>query len=319
MVFALRPLTAGDADAVRALLERSPAYPRRVSGREVAAGDGREILDALPPGVARGAKSVIGLFGDDGTLRGICDVIRHWPQRGTAHIGLLLVDAGQTGRGLGRLLHDSVVAQLRAEGGLARLRAGLVDTNAEAAGAFWHRLGYRPTGESRPYADGEVVSRAAILERELVPAPMQGAVAARPAGLHHLELWTADLARSEPEWDWLLTELGWRAERVEGWSTGRIWRHRDGSYLVLEQSPDVAGEGANRCAPGMNHVALTGGDRSALDRLRGRAAAHGWSELFPAAYPHAGGPDHLAWYGEDSQGIEVEVVARTANDARAIF
>ena len=25
--------------------------------------------------------------------------------------------------------------------------------------------------------------------------------------------------------------------------------------------------------------------------------------------PHAGGPDHLAWYGENAEGIEVEVVA----------
>lgn len=68
------------------------------------------------------------------------------------------------------------------------------------------------------------------------------------AGLHHLELWTADLALAEPSWDWLLTALGWSAE-------------------------------------------------------------HGWSELFGAAYPHAGGTDHVAWYGENAKGFEVEVVA----------
>ena len=31
-------------------------------------------------------------------------------------------------------------------------------------------------------------------------------------GLHHLELWTADLALAEPSWDWLLSALGWSAE-----------------------------------------------------------------------------------------------------------
>lgn len=62
------------------------------------------------------------------------------------------------------------------------------------------------------------------------------------SGLHHLELWTADLAVSEPAWHWLMTTLGWRAERVEGWELGRIWRHGDGSYIVLEQSEDVRGE-----------------------------------------------------------------------------
>jgi catechol 2,3-dioxygenase-like lactoylglutathione lyase family enzyme len=132
-----------------------------------------------------------------------------------------------------------------------------------------------------------------------------------PAGLHHLELWTADLAAAEPAWDWLLTSLGWRAERVEGWEQGRIWRHADGSYLVLEQSPDVRGERAERRAPGMNHLALWTGDREALVALREGAPAHGWRELFAERYPHAGGGDHTAWYGEDPGGIEVELVARS--------
>ena len=129
------------------------------------------------------------------------------------------------------------------------------------------------------------------------------------SALHHLELWTADLAVAEPAWDWLLTTLGWTAERVEGWERGRIWRHRDDSYLVLEQSDAVVGERAERRAPGMNHLALRVADRAALDRIRADAPCHGWQELFAELYPHAGGPEHVAWYGEDPHGIEVELVA----------
>ena len=128
-------------------------------------------------------------------------------------------------------------------------------------------------------------------------------------GLHHLELWTADLALAEPSWDWLLSALGWPAEQVGGWESGRIWRHGDGSYIVLEQSGDVEGVGAQRRRPGMNHLALTIADRAGLDSLRAEAAEHGWSELFGAEYPHAGGTDHVAWYGENAEGFEVEVVA----------
>src|SRR5699024_11777962 len=73
------------------------------------------------------------------------------------------------------------------------------------------------------------------------------------SGLHHLELWTADLAVAEPAWDWLLISLGWVRERVEGWELGRVWRHPDGSYVVLEQSADVLGTRAERRSPGMNH------------------------------------------------------------------
>ena len=141
------------------------------------------------------------------------------------------------------------------------------------------------------------------------PRPPEPDAPRPPSGLHHLELWTADVAAHAPGWDWLLDSLGWDAEHIAGWDSGRIWRHADGSYLVLEQSPDVRGERAERRAPGMNHLALTAPDRGILDRIRAGAAEHGWHELFAGAYPHAGGPDHIAWYGENPEGIEVEIVA----------
>ena len=130
----------------------------------------------------------------------------------------------------------------------------------------------------------------------------------RSSGLHHLELWTADLAVSAPAWHWLMTSLGWKTEAVEGWERGRIWRHEDDSYLVLEQSPDGVGNRSERRSPGMNHLALRVADRAVLEAIRADAAANGWRELFGERYPHAGGPDHVAWYAEDPEGIEVELV-----------
>lgn len=129
--------------------------------------------------------------------------------------------------------------------------------------------------------------------------------------LHHLELWTRDLTVDEPPFHWLLTTLGWAAERVEGWPEGRIWRHPSGTYIVLEQSEAVRNTRHDRRAPGMNHLALTIADRDALDRLRADAGAHGWRELFSDRYPHAGGEGQTAWYAENSGGFEVEVVATT--------
>lgn len=35
----------------------------------------------------------------------------------------------------------------------------------------------------------------------------------------------------------------------------------------------------------------------------------GGAELWPDRYPHAGGDDHTAWYAENTEGFEVEVVA----------
>lgn len=298
MAYTVRPLGPDDAAAVQGLLAGSPGYLHRTGGHDPVPGAGAELLSALPPGAEGSAKTVLGLE-REGELLGLCEVIAHWPERGTAHIGLLLIREDHAGQGLGRALHDSVVAQLGADRSLVRLRAGIVGTDAEHGAPFWHRLGYRPALETRPSRGGSVDSTTRIWTRPLHPA----------AGLHHLELWTADLAGSEPGWHWLLEALGWTAEPIEGWDSGRIWRHADGSYVVLERSADVRGTRADRHAPGMNHVALTTADRSTLDALRARGAEHGWRELFAARYPHAGGEEHVAWYAENTDGIEVEVVA----------
>lgn len=294
----VRPLGPDDAAAVQALLMAAPDYLHRTSGHEARADAGAQLLTARPPGVEDSVKTVLGLE-HEGELLGLCDVIAHWPEPGCAHIGLLLVREDRAGHGLGRALHDSVVAQLVADPSLVRLRAGIVETNAAHAAPFWHRLGYRPTPETRPYSSGRVHSTTRIWTRPL----------RSPGGLHHLELWTADLATTEPGWHWLLTALGWTGERIDGWEHGRIWRHADGSYLVLERSEDVRGMGADRHAPGMNHVALTAADRATLDTVRTQGPENGWRELFADRYPHAGGEDHAAWYAENIEGMEVEVVA----------
>lgn len=127
--------------------------------------------------------------------------------------------------------------------------------------------------------------------------------------LHHVELWTHDLAAAEPVWGWLLGELGWERRVVEGWDRGREWHHPSGVYVVLEESTAVVGTHHDRMRPGLNHLALHVPDRATLDRLRTESGAHGWSELFGDRYPHAGGPDHTALYLENAEGFEVELVA----------
>ncbi|GAB4080088.1 VOC family protein [Modestobacter muralis] len=123
--------------------------------------------------------------------------------------------------------------------------------------------------------------------------------------LHHVEIWVPDLARAERSWGWLLTRLG--AEPFQAWAHGRSWRSGD-TYVVLEQSPALVGEGHNRRSPGLNHLAFWfDGD---LDALVAEAPGHGWTLLFPDRHPHAGGPDHRAAYLEDGDGYEVELVAR---------
>lgn len=125
--------------------------------------------------------------------------------------------------------------------------------------------------------------------------------------LHHLDLWVDDLDQARGSWGWLLGELGWIP--FQTWAHGQSWAHPDGTYLGLEQSPDLAPGGHDRLRAGLNHLALPAADRDRLDALRAAAGDHGWSELFAGSYPHAGGAGHTALFLEDGQGFEVEVVA----------
>lgn len=125
-------------------------------------------------------------------------------------------------------------------------------------------------------------------------------------GLHHVELWVPDVGRATVSWGWLLGELGY--ERFQEWEDGISWR-RGETYLVFERSPALTGP-HERTRAGLNHLAFHAGDRSTVDKLAAAAPEHGWAPLFADRYPHAGGPDHYAAYLEDTDGFEVELVAR---------
>lgn len=88
-------------------------------------------------------------------------------------------------------------------------------------------------------------------------------------GLHHIEIWVADLDGAREEWGGLLRE----------------W------------------------FPRVNHLALSAGPASRVDALMAAAGGFGWTALYQERYPHAGGPQHYAGWLENSAGFKVELVA----------
>ncbi|MHA7278616.1 reverse transcriptase-like protein [Arthrobacter sp. MDT2-2] len=147
--------------------------------------------------------------------------------------------------------------------------------------------------------------RAAAAQPAELEAPAQEA--RRPAGrLHHLEVWTQDLAAAEASLGWLLERLGF--PRRDSWKDG-VSYGSDEFYLVLESGPDVAAGAHERRRPGVNHLAFRAGARADVDLLARRAASHGWSLMFADRHPFAGGPEHYAAYLENAEGFEVELVA----------
>ncbi|MGW2229336.1 methyltransferase domain-containing protein [Streptomyces formicae] len=180
---------------------------------------------------------------------------------------------------LGELPED-MVAYCRA--GLAAWRAG------ERFVLHWQH-----DAESVAYDEG----------RTAAPVPL---APARAGGVHHVELWVPDLAAAEVSWGWLLGALG--HVPYQRWEHGRSWR-REGTYVVLEHSPDLRPGCHDRRRAGLNHLAFHVADRDHLDRLVAAAPGRGWTLLFPERHPHAGGEGQYAAYLEDGQGYEVELVA----------
>ncbi len=126
------------------------------------------------------------------------------------------------------------------------------------------------------------------------------------SGLHHVELWVADLDSAGPRWAWLLERLGFELD--DSWPVGSSWS-AGGAYLTVTTPPALSGELHDRRRPGVNHLAFRGGSRSDVDALMADAPAHGWQPLYHDRYPHAGGPQHYAGWLKDADGFKTEVVA----------
>jgi catechol 2,3-dioxygenase-like lactoylglutathione lyase family enzyme len=126
------------------------------------------------------------------------------------------------------------------------------------------------------------------------------------AGIHHVELWVADLAEARVEWGWLLRAVGFA--RAGEWPEGESWE-AGGAYLTLTTAPALSGPVHDRRAPGVNHLAFRAGAARRVDAIMAEADQHGWRPLYHDRYPHAGGPGHYAGWLENSAGFKAEIVA----------
>lgn len=125
--------------------------------------------------------------------------------------------------------------------------------------------------------------------------------------LHHIELYVTDLARSLRFWEPFLDQLGYQVS--QRWSDG-ISFMLGGTYLCFVQAPaEHLGAGYHRKRVGLNHLAFHAASREQVDVLTRWVKSAGFSCLYEARHPHAGGRSHYALYCEDPDRIKVELVA----------
>jgi len=143
----LRPLTGAPAEmaALQCVLEAALDYFLTVTGMPPGSAEAQSTFTALPPGKGYDDKFVWGLYQGDAMI-GCADVIRGYPTRDKAVIGLLLLAQPWQHRGLGRAFAALVEQAITAWPEIARMRVGIVASNGGAL-AFWRKQGYAETGE----------------------------------------------------------------------------------------------------------------------------------------------------------------------------
>ena len=142
----LRQLSEHDIGTVQKLCEQCPDYFLLHEGAPVPATAAAEIFSALPPGKTQKDKFVFGVERPDGTLAGIVDLVRDFPEKGVWMLGLMLLTPEERGKGTGRTAHGALAQWAKALGAKL-LRIGVVEEN-EGGALFWDALGYRKQKET---------------------------------------------------------------------------------------------------------------------------------------------------------------------------
>jgi len=161
----LRLLTGAidEMAALQRVLEAAPAYFETVTGLPPGNAEAQSTFTALPPGKGYEDKRVWGLYAGE-QMVGCADVIRGYPVREKAVIGLLLLAERWQRRGLGRAFARLIEQVIAGWPEISTLRLGVVERNTGAL-AFWRKLGYVETGDIKN--DQAFAGNVVVLEKAL--------------------------------------------------------------------------------------------------------------------------------------------------------
>ena len=155
--------------ALQSVLEAAPDYFDRTVGLPPGPAEAQSLFTDLPPGRNYDDKVVWGFYSGDEMI-GCAEVIRGWNAPHKTIIGLLLLAEPWQRQGLGRAFATLVEQKIAGWPGMTTVRIAVLASNGGAL-AFWHRLGYAETGESRPPEPPYIATRI-VLEKRIAPAAL---------------------------------------------------------------------------------------------------------------------------------------------------
>lgn len=162
LILALLHGEPAEMAALQCVLEAAPAYYRSMTGAPPRGALAQTMFTALPPEKTYVDKFVWGLYAGNAMI-GCADVIRGYPVRDRALIGLLLLAEPWQRRGLGRAFAMLVEQAILTWNEISTLRLGVGVSN-HGAHIFWRKMGYLDTGEMKR-AGQDVIVDVIIMEK----------------------------------------------------------------------------------------------------------------------------------------------------------
>lgn len=167
-VYSVRKLTDADMERIYTLSLGNPMFYRYCPPAVTRESIDRD-LKALPPRTTPEDKFYVGFFEAE-KLVAVMDLILHYPNAGTAFIGLFMMDKAFQGRGIGSQIVRECFAYLRALG-FSAVRLCFAKGNPQSE-AFWQKNGLKRTGLEVPYENYTAV----VMQREFSQAEPQSTI-----------------------------------------------------------------------------------------------------------------------------------------------
>lgn len=141
----IKSLSLDDIGSVDRLYNECEDYFLMVNGATHTEKDSKEILTSIPPNKELKDKFALGIFYKE-ELIGVIDLVKDYPVNYQWIIGLFLLKAKERRKGIGKLVHGSLVEIVLKSKGRS-LRIGVVKSNINGLN-FWKNLGYKKIKES---------------------------------------------------------------------------------------------------------------------------------------------------------------------------
>jgi RimJ/RimL family protein N-acetyltransferase len=122
-----------------------------------------DLLMSKPETVSNSDKIVFGVYeSQDHSLVGVIDIIMNYAGPTTISLGLLVIEPQSRGKGIGEKAHE-LVEDWACRNNFSRIRLGVLFGNDKGL-RFWHRVGYKETGEVKPY----LFHKFRVLEKQII-------------------------------------------------------------------------------------------------------------------------------------------------------